>query len=138
MKDIFYLHADGENLCVFIGSVCRSESWRMEVLWVIYPVLVSWTGFEFLEKEEGLWNSKHTAVYACLEHKQLYMHVWAGREVAIAENRLLPCSSGNTGGFQVNGVERWPVANLKWVSISKCLKTILKMSSRRAFKKKQI
>lgn len=54
MEDIFYLHADGENLCVFIGSVCRSESCRMEVLWVIYPVFFSWTDFEFLEKEEGL------------------------------------------------------------------------------------
>ena len=30
--------------------------------------------------------------------------VGAGKEVAIAENHLFPCSSGNTCGFQVNGI----------------------------------
>lgn len=133
MKDIFYLHADGENLCVFIGSVCRSERWRMEMLWVIYPVLVSWTGFEFLEKKEGLWNSKHTAVYACLEHKR-----WGQGRRRQWLRTVCPHVAVENCGFQVNGVGWWHVANLKWISISKCLKTVLKTSSRRAFKKKQI
>ena len=46
----------------------------------------------------------------CMSGTQI---VGAGREVAITENHLFPCSSGNTGGFQVNGVGRWPVANVK-------------------------
>lgn len=80
--------------------VHRSERWRIEVWCAIYPVLVFWTGFEFLKKEKSLRFKAQAKVSHGLGARPLFsilpqspMHSWSPEDGA-----------GGGGGLQLRTV----------------------------------